>query len=153
MEEIGMKAKILAEGSESGEKVFAVVFEKGEEVVEGLTSFVGDRFLTGGHFTAIGAFRDVVLGYFDRDRKEYKRIPLSEQVEVLDLSGDIALGETLPRIHAHVVVGKSDGTAWGGHLLEAHVWPTLEVVIHESSNYLKRVYDPETGLALIDISA
>ena len=94
-------------------------------------------------------FRDVVLGYFNWQKKDYKKIPIHEQVEVLSLLGDIAQGDDGPKIHAHVVVGKSDGTAHGGHLLEAHVRPTLEVVLVESPRHLQRQYDPESRLALI----
>jgi predicted DNA-binding protein with PD1-like motif len=73
-------------------------------------------------------------------------------VEVLSLIGDIALKENAPKIHAHVVVGKSDGTAHGGHILEAHVWATLEVILTESPRHLRRKIDEETGLALIDLN-
>lgn len=118
-----------------------------------MTAFAKDRNLTASHFTAIGAFKDVVLGYFDREKKAYKRIPVGEQVEVLVLAGDIALKDLEPQVHAHVVIGRSDGTTMGGHLLEAHVWPTLEVVIQQSPGDLTRVYDPETRLALIDIAS
>ena len=54
-------------------------------------------------------------------------------------------------MHAHVVVGRRDGTAHGGHLLRARVWPTLEVVLAESSAELRKKHDDETGLALIDL--
>ena len=99
------------------------------------------------------SFRDVVLGYFERERKDYKRIPLHEQVEVLSLGGNIALADGKPKLHAHVVIGKSDGSAHGGHLLEAHVWPTLEVMVVESPQHLRRTYDEETGLALLTLSS
>jgi predicted DNA-binding protein with PD1-like motif len=93
----------------------------------------------------------VVLGYFERERKDYKRIPLQEQIEVLSLIGNIALADGKPKLHAHVVIGKSDGSAHGGHLLEAHVWPTLEVIVVESPQHLRRTYDTETGLALLNL--
>ena len=70
-------------------------------------------------------------GYFDWLKKDYTRIPIEEQVEVLALVGDITLNDE-PKLHTHVVVSKADGTAHGGHLLEAHVRPTLEVIITES---------------------
>jgi predicted DNA-binding protein with PD1-like motif len=47
------------------------------------------------------------------------------------------------------LVGKDDGAAHGGQLLEAHVWPTLEVFRVESHAHLRRETDEETGLALI----
>jgi uncharacterized protein len=67
------------------------------------------------------------------------------------LDQDIALKDDGPQVHAHVVLGKADGSAHGGHVLEAHVWPTLEVVLTESPKHLHRKFDPETGLALIDV--
>ena len=142
-----MKAKLLHE--QQGEKTFVLIFDTGDEVVSGLLEFAKNQHLNGSHFTAIGAFRDVVMGYFDWETKEYKRIPLPEQVEVLSLVGDIALNQGEPQVHAHVVVGKADGTAHGGHLMEAHVRPTLEVVLVESPQHLQRQSDPESGLALI----
>jgi predicted DNA-binding protein with PD1-like motif len=56
-----------------------------------------------------------------------------------------------PRLHAHVVVGKSDGTAYGGHLLRARVRPTLEVLLIESPKHLARYSDPDSGLALLKL--
>ena len=53
--------------------------------------------------------------------------------------------------HAHVVLGRSDGSAIGGHLVEAHVRPTLEVVLVETPAHLRKRIDAETGLALIDL--
>ena len=143
-----MKSKLLSEGQE---KTWALVFETGDEVVETLELFARMHHLSASHFTAIGAFSDATLGYFDVATKEYSRIPLEEQVEVLSLVGDIALLKEEPKIHAHVVLGKSDGTAWGGHLLQAHVRPTLEVILIESPRHLRRKLDPETGLPLIQL--
>ena len=133
-------------------KTLAIIFEPGDEVIAGLTKAAVEFKLSASHFTAIGAFSDVILGYFNLEKKDYKRIPISEQTEVLSLVGDIARHKDKPKIHAHVVVGKSDGTAWGGHLVEAHVRPTLEVILTESPVHLHRKTDSETGLALIDLT-
>jgi predicted DNA-binding protein with PD1-like motif len=146
-----MKAKRIHE--ERGQKTFALVFDTGDEVMAGLTDFAKDNDLTAASLTAIGAFSEATLGYFDMERKEYKKIPVDEQVEVLSLVGDVApkYDDGEPQVHAHVVVGKPDGTTRGGHLLEAHVRPTLEVVLTESPEHLRRKTDEETGLALISI--
>ena len=145
-----MRSKLL---DATGQKTFALVFDKGDEVIAGLTSFAKAEKVAAAHFTAIGAFSEVTLGYFDRARKDYKSMALAEQVEVLSLIGDIALDGETPKVHAHVVVGLSDGAARGGHLLEGRVWPTLEVVLVESPRFLRKRHDPETGLALIDPAA
>ena len=134
-------------------RTWALIFDKGDEPVAGLTAFAKAQKLGAAHFTAIGAFSDVTLGYFDRAKRDYKKIPLHEQVEVLSLLGDVALDKGEPKVHAHVVVGRADGETRGGHLLEARVWPTLEVVLIESPRHLRKRHDPETGLALIDPTA
>ena len=144
-----MKAKLIYE--EQGEKTFALVFDPGDEVIEELTNFAKENDLSAARFTAIGAFSDATLGYFDMEKKEYEKIPVDEQVEVLSLVGDVALFEGEPKLHVHAVLGRSDGTTRGGHLLGAHVQPTLEVVIVESPEHLRRETDEETGLPLLAV--
>lgn len=141
-----MKSKLL---DDAGEKTFVLVFETGDQVAAGLTEFAKAEQLGAAHFTAIGAFQELTLGYFDWESKQYQKIPLREQVEVLSLAGNLALSDGSPKLHAHVVVGKRDGTAHGGHLIEAIVRPTLEVVLIESPKHLERRHDPKSGLALI----
>ncbi len=98
----------------------------------GLKQFAERMKLGAAQITAIGAFREVTLGYFDWEKKEYQKIPVNEQVEVLSMIGDVAQEQGKPKVHVHVVVGRSDGTTRGGHLMEAHVRPTLEVILTES---------------------
>ncbi len=114
-----------------------LIFDTGDEVISALTEFASKNHIAGAHFTAIGAFSDATLGYFDLEKKDYLKNQVSEQVEVVSLIGDIALDKGKPKVHAHVVVGKRDGAAMGGHLLQAHVRPTLELVLQESGEELK----------------
>lgn len=141
-----MKSKLLAD---TARKTFALVLETGDEAMASLLSFAKNKGLTAANFTAIGGFSRAVLGYFDWEKKEYQRIPVDEQVEVVSLIGDIAIEKGEPKIHAHVVIGKRTGAAMGGHLIEGYVRPTLEIVVVESPSYLKREFDPSSGLALI----
>ena len=143
-----MHSKVL---NEAGERSFALVFETGDEPMGLLERFARENNVTAARFTAIGAFREVVVGYFDWEKKDYLRIPIREQVEVLSLVGDVAIGDNGPKIHAHVVLGKRDGSAHGGHLLKAKVRPTLEVVLTESPAVLVREHDTASGLALIRV--
>ncbi len=144
-----MKEKLIHD--ERHEKTYALIFDKGDEFMALLTEFARRHNFGGSHFTGIGALSDLVIGYFDRDKKDYKKIPIGEQVEVLSLIGDIAFKDDEPNVHAHIVVGKADGTAHGGHIVEAHVWPILELIITESPRHLQRFLDQETGLALIRV--
>jgi predicted DNA-binding protein with PD1-like motif len=134
-----------------GPTTYLLVFDPDEEVMGGLLAFVREKQIAAGHFTAIGAVSKATLGFFDRKAKDYKKIPQDGQAEVLSLIGDVAVtdkGE--PGVHAHAVLGLPDGSARGGHLIEATVWPTLEVVLTESPTHLRRTFRPELGLALID---
>jgi len=145
-----LQSKLLHQSA--GQKTFALIFATGDEIMSTLEQFAKEQKLEGSHFTAIGALEEVTLGYFDWQNKEYLKNPVKEQVEVVSLMGDIATspkGE--PKVHAHIVVGKRDGTALAGHLLSGRVRPTLELILTESPTHLQRRHDEESGLALIDL--
>jgi uncharacterized protein len=131
-------------------KTFVLVFETGDELAKGLSQFATEQGLSAASFKAVGALSSVRLGWFSWKSKKYEpSVTLDEQLELLSLIGDVALKDDKPAVHAHAVVGKKDGTAHGGHLLEAHIRPTCEVVLIESPTHLQKFVDPESGLALI----
>ena len=141
-----MRAKLI---NEIPERTFALLLDTGDEVVSSLERFAAEHALTATRITAIGAFSHATLGYFDWSRKEYERIDIDEQLEVLSLIGDLALQGSAAKLHAHVVLGRRDASTRGGHLLHAVVRPTLEVLLTDSPAHLRREFDPATGLALI----
>ena len=112
--------------------------------------FAKAEHLADSSFKAIGALSSVELGWFDWDVKKYQTaVKLKEQVELLSLIGDVALKDNEPQIHAHLVIGRRDGTAHGGHLMSATVRPTCEIVVTENPQHLQKEIDAESGLALI----
>jgi uncharacterized protein len=142
-----MQSKLINDGPQ---KTYVLVLSKGEEVVGAIEGFVRKQGLAAAQITAIGALSDAVLGFFDWETKDYVKIPVNEQVEVVSFIGDVAIGpDGKPALHPHIVVSRRNGSALGGHLLEAHVRPTLEVVLTESPAHLRKRKDPESGLALI----
>lgn len=143
-----MRARLVHESD--GQRTFVVVLDTGDEVMACLTRLAEHEGVSAAQVTAIGAFRAAVLGFFDWERKDYDRIPVEEQTELLSLLGDVGLEDSgKPALHLHAVLGRRDGSTLGGHLLEAHVRPTLEVIITESPAHLHRRKDEETGLTLI----
>ena len=141
-----MQTRTLSAAEEAS---FVLVLDEGEEAVDCLLRFAREHGVTAGRFTGLGAFSKVTLGFFEFDTKDYHRIPIREQVEVATLVGDFAtLGDEV-KVHPHIVVSKRDGTAHGGHLLEGHVHPTLEVLVTVSPDRLRRRTDPDTGLPLL----
>ena len=121
-------------------------------VVRERYAFASEQKLASASFKAIGALSSVKLGWLNWETKQYEpSVSLDEQVELVSLIGDIALKDGEPQVHAHAVVGKRDGTAHGGHLLQARVRPTCEVVLTESPAHLKKEFDPAAGIALIKL--
>jgi uncharacterized protein len=146
----GMQVQLLEDGK--GGKEYAVIFAKGDEAYSGLVEFAERYHIGSAHFTAIGALSGGTFAWFDPSRKLYKAIPIDRQVEVLSMVGDIALYEGKPTVHTHMVVGFPDGSAHGGHVLEAYVFPTLEVMVTVDPVDMQKRLDPDTDLALIDPS-
>jgi predicted DNA-binding protein with PD1-like motif len=146
-----MNSKLLHR-SPDGQRTWAVIFDTGDEVMTGLKHFAAEQRLAASQFTAIGAFSDATLAYFDWTSKQYQEIPVREQVEVLILAGDVAEKDSQPAVHAHCVLGRFDGSTRGGHLLQGHVRPTLEVVLTESPTHLRKTVHDDSGLALIDVA-
>jgi hypothetical protein len=144
-----MRSKQVAENPNT----FVVILDTGDEVLASLKAVAKAEQLAGSSFKAIGALSEVELGWFNWEIKKYQTaVALKEQVELLSLIGDIALKDNEPQVHAHMVVGRKDGSAHGGHLLSATVRPTCEIVITESPQHLQKEIDPESGVALIRLS-
>jgi uncharacterized protein len=131
---------------------YALVFDRGDELAKGLKDFATEQKLADASFKAIGALASVRLGWFNPETKKYQTcVDLKEQLELLSMIGDVAQHEGKAIVHAHVVVGRSDGTTAGGHLLEACVRPTCEVFLIESPVHLAEAFDPDSGLVLIKL--
>jgi len=145
-----MKAKQVPGGASV---TYVVILDEGEEAFSALSDWAARQQVSAGQVTAVGAFERATVGWFDRAAKDYRRIEVSQQCEVLSLIGDIVLGDGSPgqpQPHLHAVLGLADGSTRGGHLLEGRVWPTLEVIVREAPAELRKTYRPDIGLALID---
>jgi predicted DNA-binding protein with PD1-like motif len=134
-----------------GEKIYAVIFGKGDEVMSGLTEFAEHENIQAGQISGIGAFQHAVFAWFDEEQKAFRNIPVNRQVEACSVLGDIGLVAGKPAVHIHSVVALPTGETRGGHVLEAYVWPTLELFLTTFPEPLVKVHDDETDLALFDL--
>ncbi|MBR1145642.1 PPC domain-containing DNA-binding protein [Bradyrhizobium sp. AUGA SZCCT0431] len=147
-----MKNQLVSD--EPGGRIHVVILDSGEEAFAALTRFANEAKITAASVTAIGAFENAVVGWFDFATKTYKKIEVNEQCEVLSALGDVAVGDDgKASLHVHIVLGLSDGSTRGGHLLAGRVRPTLEVVLTEVPARLRRKKRADLGIALIDIAA
>jgi predicted DNA-binding protein with PD1-like motif len=146
-----MKSKLVSD--EPTSKVHVVILDSGEEAFATLMRFANDAGISAASLTAIGAFENAIIGWLDLATKSYRKIAVDQQCEVLSAIGDVAVGDDgKASLHLHVVLGLSDGSTRGGHLLEGKVRPTLEVVVTETPSMLRRREKPDLGIALIDIA-
>jgi predicted DNA-binding protein with PD1-like motif len=147
-----MKSKLVSE--QPGAQVHVVILDAGEEAFASLTKFADEAKISAASLSAIGAFERATVGWFDFASKSYRKIEVGEQCEVLSAIGDVAIGDDgKASLHVHIVLGLSDGSTRGGHLLEGKVRPTLEVVVTETPSKLRRKKRADLGIALIDVNA
>jgi predicted DNA-binding protein with PD1-like motif len=146
-----MKSTKIA--GDAGSETRVVVLDSGEEAFAALAKFANEAGITAASLTAIGAFEKATIGWFDYDKKTYKKIEVSEQCEVLSAIGDVAVGDDgKASLHVHVVLGLFNGVTRGGHLMAGTVRPTLEVVLTDTPSHLRRKKKPDIGIALIDLN-
>jgi predicted DNA-binding protein with PD1-like motif len=146
-----MKSQLVA--GEPGGPIRIVILDSGEEAFATLTRLANEASITAASVSAIGAFERATIGWFDFAAKTYKKIEVNEQCEVLSAIGDVAVGDDgKASLHIHIVLGLSDGSTRGGHLLAGTVRPTLEVVLTDVPARLRRKKRADLGIALIDIA-
>jgi predicted DNA-binding protein with PD1-like motif len=143
----GIRSRLLSENN--GVKEYILIFEKGDEVLSGLTTFAADHKIQSAHFHGIGALKKSAFGSFDSNGNIYHIRRMNEQAEVLSLLGDVAVFGNKPVVHAHVTLADREGKALGGHLVEGIVFPTLEVFLTAYPKPLIKKADPETDLRII----
>ncbi|HXX65712.1 MAG TPA: DUF296 domain-containing protein [Polyangiaceae bacterium] len=135
----GIRGKLVG-SSPAGDRI-QLVFEPGAEIVSALSSFITSNRLVAVNFDGFGACSDAKFAWYDAQRRDYKITSLNEHMEVVSLIGDAAPTDDKVGFHAHVGLGMEDGTMRGGHLLEAHVYPTLEVFLVSSPTPIHRRHD------------
>jgi uncharacterized protein len=126
-----------------------LVLRTGDDALDAIKELAVRNRIEGASFSAIGAFQTATIAYWNWDTKEYEHIEVAEQVEVLTLTGNVARSGNDPRLHAHVILGRRDGSTIGGHLIRGLVRPTLEVFLIDYGMRLARTRDETTGLWLL----
>src|SRR5260370_1775042 len=143
-----MRVQLLNPGETT--KHYAVIFYQGDEALSGLIEFAEKYQVTSAHFTAIGALSGATFGFFDPQRKMYKKIIIDDQHEVIGMIRGIALYHAKPAWHTHMAVGGADGTPRAGDVLAAYVSPTLEVMVTVDPVTMHKRLDPAPDLPLIN---
>ncbi|MEX0932190.1 MAG: PPC domain-containing DNA-binding protein [Candidatus Saccharimonadales bacterium] len=133
------------------ENGYLLRLEKGEELVEALTSFCKEHKITAGFLYGLGGTTSATLGYYNLGSNEYKFTHLDDLVEIANLSGNVAVKEGEPFLHLHATVADSLLRTFSGHVKELKVGGTCEIHLTVFNEPLERRKDTYTGLDLLDI--
>lgn len=143
-----MKYKLI---STSGKiKTYLIVLYRGDDILSGMTEFAEKLNIRFAHFSGVGAISSGRLGSYDRGREMYHIIPIKGQAEITSFIGNIAVYNGKPVVHVHMSVSQSDGTMRGGHLFNAIVWPTLEIMVTVEPTPVYKKKENDTGFVLTD---
>ncbi|MDB4967844.1 MAG: hypothetical protein JWN44_3533 [Myxococcales bacterium] len=143
----GVRVKLI--GEHGGTREYQLVFEPRAEIVSTLTDFILRNHFKSVHFYGLGACTDAVIGFYDPAVSDYRRTPYQQQAEIVSLVGDAAPTGGGAGLHVHIALGFADGTMRGGHLLEAHAFPTLELYVVASPTAVERKHDGALNLDLL----
>ena len=113
----------------AGSRTFEVMFGPGDEIMSGLTEFAEKNHITSGYISGIGGLATATLGWGDPQKGGVKTIPVEQKCELASFLGNISMQQGKVYVHAHAVVSFSDGSTKGGHVVDAHANPFVEIFI------------------------
>lgn len=128
-----------------------LALEIGEELVGSILRYAEQEKIQAASIQGIGAIRNFELGYYVLDQKRYLRKKVDEMAELISCSGNLAIKDDKPFVHVHVTAGLNDFNVIGGHLFSGIVAVTAEVILKPMPNMMKRSFNNETGLYLLDL--
>lgn len=128
---------------------------RGEDVLPTIIAFCKEKGITSGSFRAIGAVEQSKIGFYDLSTKKYGQKDYPDAMEVASMTGNVALVDGEPFIHAHAVLSGiaagSENLPVGGHVFGAKVAVTLEVHLVAFDESIARELDEDIGLKLLHL--
>lgn len=122
--------------------------DDGDEIIESLKTICRKEKIESGLISGIGAARKAEISHYNTKEKKYNRKKFEGMLEIISLSGNIALLNGEPAPHLHVAISKHDFSTLSGHLMSAEVYPTCEIVLTPIHTRIERKKDEKTGLNL-----
>jgi predicted DNA-binding protein with PD1-like motif len=144
----GVKVKLLSQNGDV--KTYVLVFAKNDEVISGLTEFAQKYNVTAAHFKGMGDAMSAKVAWYEQSKKMFKVIPIAKPAEITSIIGNITINQGKPVVHAHINLADENGMVHGGHLLEAFIFPTLEVFVTVEPTTLNKKIYTEAGAFVID---
>ena len=132
------------------ENSYVIRLNKGEEVVSSLKELCKKENIRLGEITGLGASDLVEIGVFNVNTKEYKTKTFEGMFEITSLVGNVTTKDDEVYLHIHINFGDEEGFVKGGHLVQARISATSEIILRIVEGYVGRKLSDEVGLNLFD---
>ena len=133
------------------ENQFLIKLKKSDKIIESLTIFVNENKILSGFFYGLGAASQAEIAHYSVETKKYSSKIFDEPLEITNIVGSLAIFENDPLIHPHITIGDSQLQVFGGHLVEATISGTCEIIFTDFQKPLYKKLDPEVGLKTFDL--
>lgn len=130
---------------------YLIKLNKGEKIVESLTVFINENKIQSGYFYGIGAASNAEIAHYNVETQKYSSKVFEKPLEITNIIGSLGIFEDKPLIHPHITVADEQCRVFGGHLVEATISGTLELVFLDFKMAINKKVDPIVGLKTFDI--
>jgi predicted DNA-binding protein with PD1-like motif len=134
-----------------GTDKYVLRLESGDDILQSLRQFASTKRLGASLLEGIGSLSKVKLGHYDFKTKQYKYEIFEDDLEILNLSGNIASLNREPLPHVHVTLGRRDFSVIGGHLDEGSAANMVEIGVWKLQGKLVKAKDAEIGLNVLQL--
>jgi predicted DNA-binding protein with PD1-like motif len=130
-----------------GSKLF-IRIDKSEEILKQLQIVCTKEMVRLAEVKALGALSEYTVGLFDPEKKEYHSRTFQGPAEITSLWGTVTTMDGQFYAHIHLSAGDKEHRVTGGHLNEAIVGATCEMILDIVDGTVEREFSPEIGLNL-----
>jgi len=135
-----------------GTDKYVLRLESGDDILKSLRQFATTKRLGASLLEGIGSLSKVKLGHYDFRTKQYRYETFEDDLEILNLSGNIASMDRKPLPHVHVTLGRRDFSVIGGHLDEGSSANMVEIGLWRFPGKLVKAKDAEIGLNVLQLA-
>jgi hypothetical protein len=129
---------------------YILKISRGEEIQKSIEKFCQKKASNGGFFIGLGAIESVTLAHYNVKNKKYSQREIKKPLELTNLIGNVCFSEGKMLIHSHATLADKNLKTTAGHLVQAQVSGACEIIFFPFSQKIKKIYNKETGLKLMD---
>lgn len=120
--------------------------DKGEEILTQLEIISKKEGIKLAEVSALGATNDITVGVLHTAEKKYYPNHFTGDMEIVSLTGTVSTMNGEYYAHLHMSAGNGEGHVVGGHLNQAIISATCEMVISIIDGEVDRAFNEEVGL-------